>query len=303
MSPSPYRNAALFVLLSMLWGLSFVAIKAGLTEIPPVFFAALRFDVAAPLLLAFVAWRYEVWRPQGRADYASVVVGAVTLIAANNSLLFLGQQTITPAAASVMYGLNPILAPAFAFVLLDQRLDVVSILGIVLGLVGVVILVQPSPDALTAGSTLGKVSVLGAAVAVAFGSVLLQRLGATIDSIPLTTWAMVLGAVLLHGMSYGLGEAPTSGTLTPDIVSAVLVVGVLSTALAYPIYFTLIRQIGPVRANLVAYTVPIFAALTGLLLFGTGVTSATVLGFLVVVSGVSVLERRVLRDELRRAIG
>lgn len=303
MSPSPYRNAALFVLLSMLWGLSFVAIKAGLTEIPPVFFAALRFDVAAPLLLAFVAWRYEVWTPRTRADYVSVVVGAVTLIAANNSLLFLGQQTITPAAASVMYGLNPILAPAFAFVLLDQRLDAVSILGIVLGLVGVVILVQPSPDALTAGSTLGKVSVLGAAVAVAFGSVLLQRLGATIDSIPLTTWAMVLGAVLLHGMSYGLGESPTGPTLTPDVVSAVLVVGVLSTAVAYPIYFTLIRQIGPVRANLVAYTVPIFAALTGLLLFGTGVTPATVFGFVVVVSGVSVLERQVLRAELRRAVG
>jgi drug/metabolite transporter (DMT)-like permease len=303
MTLAAYRNAALFVLLSMLWGVSFVAIKTGLTAIPPVFFAALRFDVAAPLLLVFVALRYGEWIPESTADYASVVVGAVTLVAANNSLLFLGQQTITPAAASVMYGLNPILAPAFAFALLDQRLDAVSILGIVLGLVGVVILVQPSPDALTAGSTLGKVSVLGAAVAVAFGSVALRRLGATIDSIPLTTWAMVLGAALLHGMSVALGESPTAGAVTPGIVTAVLVVGVLSTALAYPIYFTLIRQIGPVRANLVAYTVPIFAALTGLLLFGTGVTSATVLGFVVVVAGVGVLERHVLRAELRRAIG
>lgn len=303
MNLAAYRNAALFVLLSMLWGVSFVAIKTGLTAIPPVFFAALRFDVAAPLLLVFVALRYGEWIPENTADYASVVVGAVTLVVANNSLLFLGQQTITPAAASVMYGLNPILAPAFAFALLDQRLESVSILGIVLGLVGVVILVQPSPDALTAGSTLGKVSVLGAAVAVAFGSVALRRLGATIDSIPLTTWAMVLGAALLHGMSVALGESPTAGAVTPGIVTAVLVVGVLSTALAYPIYFTLIRQIGPVRANLVAYTVPIFAALTGLLLFGTGVTSATVLGFVVVVAGVGVLERNVLRAELRRAIG
>jgi len=303
MTLAAYRNAALFVLLSMLWGVSFVAIKTGLTAIPPVFFAALRFDVAAPLLLVFVALRCGEWIPESTADYASVVVGAVTLVAANDSLLFLGQQTITPAAASVMYGLNPILAPAFAFALLDQRLDAVSVLGILLGLVGVVILVQPSPDALTAGSTLGKVSVLGAAVAVAFGSVALQRLGATIDSNPLTTWAMVLGAALLHGMSVALGESPAGDAVKPGVVTAVLVVGVLSTALAYPIYFTLTRQIGPVRANLVAYTVPIFAALTGLLLFGTGVTSATVLGFAVVVAGVGVLERHVLSAELRRAIG
>ncbi|MCG1003805.1 MULTISPECIES: DMT family transporter [Halobacterium] len=300
MKTGRYLNAGLFVLLAVLWGFSFVAIKTGLGELPPVFFAAVRFDVAVPFLLVFVAWRYDTWLPQNRADYAGVVVGAAALIAGNNGFLFLGQQAITPAAASVMYGLNPILAPALAFVLLDQRLDAVGLVGIAVGLLGVAIIVQPSPETLTSGSTVGQLLVLAAAMSVALGSVLLQRVDATLDSIPLTAWAMALGALLLHVVSVAIGESAAGATVTMPVVYAVLVLGVLSTAVAYPIFFTLIRKIGPVRTNLVAYAVPIFAAITSWLLFGESVTQSTAVGFLVVVAGVALLERQVVREELGR---
>ncbi|WP_353634312.1 DMT family transporter [Halobacterium sp. NMX12-1] len=301
MNAGRYLHAGLFVLLAVLWGFSFVAIKTGLGALPPVFFAALRFDVAVPLLLAYIAWHYDTWVPQSRADYAGIAVGALALIAGNNGFLFLGQQSITPAAASVMYGLNPLLAPAFAFVLLDQRLDAVSLGGIAVGLVGVAIIVQPSPETLTSGSTVGQLLVLAAAASVALGSVLLRRVDATLDSIPLTAWAMALGAAILHAVSVGLGESAAGTVVTTPVVYAVLVLGVLSTAVAYPIFFVLIRRIGPVRTNLVAYAVPIFAAITSWILFGTGVTPSTAVGFLVVVTGVAVLERQVVREELGRA--
>jgi drug/metabolite transporter (DMT)-like permease len=296
-----YQNAGLFVLVSALFGISFVAIKAGLDALPPVFFAALRADVAAPGLLAYIVWRYEVWYPRDRSDYASVAIGAVTLIAVNNGFLFIGQQTLTPAGASVLFGLNPILAPAFAFVLLDQRLDLLSIGGILLGLVGVIIIVQPSPETLMASSTVGQLSVLGAAASVALGSVLLRRFDATLASIPLTAWSILLAGPLLHVGSVALGESPALGdAFTPIVIAAVLVVGIPSTAVAYPIYFTLISRIGPVRTNLVAYFAPLFAAITGWVLLGEGVTVATAVGFLVVVTGIGVLERRVIHDEFER---
>ncbi|MFB6196070.1 MAG: DMT family transporter [Haloplanus sp.] len=300
MSGPRYRNVGLFLLLGVLFGSSFVAIKAGLNALPPVFFAALRFDVAAPVLLGYAAWRHDRWLPRTRADAASLVVGGVTIVAANNGLLFLGQRTITPAAASVMYGLNPILSPAFAFLLLGQRLDIRGIVGILLGLVGVVIIVQPSPETLTSGSTVGQLLVLGAAATIAAGSVLMRRIDATMDSIPLTAWAMALGAALLHAASYGLGESVAGTAPTPTLVLAVLVVAIPSTAAAYPIYFVLIRRIGPVRTNLVAYVVPIVAALTGWVLLGEPVTLATAVGFCVVVAGVALLERRVVATELGR---
>ena len=295
-----YRNAGLFVLLGVLFGSSFVAIKAGLDALPPVFFAALRFDVAAPLLLAYAAWRYDAWRPRSRADLTALAVGAVTIVAANNGLLFLGQRTITPAAASVMYGLNPILSPAVAFLLLGQRLDVRGAVGILLGLVGVVVIVQPSPETLTSGSTLGQLYVLGAAALIALGSVLMRRIDATMASIPLTAWAMALGAALLHLWSLAIGESIAGTDPTTTLVLAVLVVSIPSTAAAYPIYFTLIRRIGPVRTNLVAYVVPVVAALSGWVLLDEPVTLATAVGFCIVVAGVCLLERHVVAAELSR---
>jgi drug/metabolite transporter (DMT)-like permease len=298
-----HRDAILFVILAVLFGISFVAIKTGLRQLPPVLFAGLRFDVAALLLLAYVAATRErsAWLPQTRGDLAGIVVAAVFLIALNNGFLFAGQVTTTPAAASVMYGLNPILAPVFAWWLLGDRISAVGALGIGVALAGVVIIVQPSPSALTDTSTVGQLLVLGAAAAVAFGSVALQRVGSRMASLPLTAWAMGVGAVFLHVASLALGE-PVGPAFdpTPATVASILVVAIFSTAMAYPIYFGLIGRVGPVRANLVAYVVPIVAALSGWLLLGSAISLGTVVGFFVVVVGFALVERNVLREELRR---
>jgi drug/metabolite transporter (DMT)-like permease len=121
------------------------------------------------------------------------------------------------------------------------------------------------------------------------------------ESISLTAWAMAVGALLLHGASLAIGDSPTSVVgLSHITIASLLVVAVLSTALAYPIYFHLIGAVGPVRTNLVAYVVPVFAALTGWLLLGEPVSFWTAVGFLVVVAGFALVERETIRDEFLR---
>jgi drug/metabolite transporter (DMT)-like permease len=299
--PSRYRDGVLFALIAALFGGSFVAIKSGLAALPPLFFAALRFDIAAVLLLAFVALTRPrgTWLPRTRGDALGIGVAAALLIAANNALLFLGQGSTTTAAASVMYGLNPVLAPLFAWWLLEQRLAPLGALGIAVALAGVVIIVQPSPAALAGGSALGQVLVLGAAAAVALGSVGLEWVEPRMNSVPLTAWAMAVGAVLLHASSLAVAEAvPPLASLGRPVLLSVLAVAVPSTAVAYPIYFGLIGRVGPVRANLVAYAVPVFAALMGWLLLDEALSVWTAVGFPVVVVGFALVEREVIREEL-----
>lgn len=304
--PARYRDGVLFVVLAALFGGSFVAIKTGLRELPPVLFAGLRFDLAAVVLLGYVVLVRErsTWLPRSRADYLGIAIAAVFLVVFNNGLLFLGQETTTPAAASVMYGLNPILAPVFAWWLLGDRLSWVGALGIGVALAGVVLIVQPSPSTFTDASAVGQLLVLGAAAAVALGSVLLQRVGVDMESAPMTAWAMGVGAILLHVLSFAVGETQATvldvGLAT---VASVVAVAIPSTAVAYAIYFGLIERIGPVRSNLVAYVVPVFAAVTGWLFLGATVSAWTAVGFLVVVSGFVLIERETLRGELRRVRG
>jgi drug/metabolite transporter (DMT)-like permease len=301
--PPRYRDAVLFVALAALFGGSFVAIKTGLRELPPVLFAGLRFDLAAVVLLGYVVLVRDrsTWLPQSRADYLGIAVAAVFLVVLNNGLLFLGQGTTTPAAASVMYGLNPVLAPVFAWWLLGDRLSSVGALGIGVSLAGVVLIVQPSPSTFTDASAVGQLLVLGAAAAVALGSVLLQRVGVDMESTPMTAWAMGVGAILLHLLSFAIGETQTTvlaaGAAT---VWSVVLVAIPSTAVAYAIYFGLIERAGPVRTNLVAYVVPVFAALIGWVLLGAAVSAWTAVGFVVVVAGFALVERDTLRGELRR---
>jgi len=297
--PTRYRDAVLF-------GGSFVAIKTGLRELPPVLFAGLRFDLAAVALLAHVALSRprSAWWPRTRGDLLGIGAAAALLVALNNGLLFLGQGTTTPAVASVTYGLNPILAPVFAWWLLGDRHSPTGALGIGVALAGVVLVVRPSPSTLTDPSAVGQLLVLGAATAVALGSVLLRRVDPRMGTVPLTAWAMAVGALALHAASLALGESPRAVIgVSPATVASVLVVAIPSTAVAYAIYFALIDRIGPVRANLVAYAVPVFAALLGWLLLGATVSPGTVVGSLVVAAGFVLIERDTIRGELLRSRG
>lgn len=298
-----YRNMGLFVLVAVLFGCSFVAIETGLRELPPLLFASLRFDVAAVALGSYVVVTQprSTWLPRTRSDLLGIGVAGVFLIALNNALLFVGQGTTTPAMASMMYGLSPVLAPIFAWRLLGDRLSGVGVLGIAVALTGVVVILQPSLATLTSAGTVGQGLVLGAATAVAVGSVLLKRVSPEMGSLPLTAWATVLGAAVLHGTSVLAGEPPTAVIdVSLPTVASLLVVGVPSTAMAYAIRFDLIERIGPVRTSLVAYVVPIVAAVVGWALLGAGVSAVTVAGFAVVIAGFALVERGAVRREISR---
>ncbi len=295
------RAAFLFAATAFCFGTSFVGIEAGLVSLPPVLFAAFRVDVAALVLLVYAWHRYDSWRPRSRADVLGVVASGFLVVFANNVFLFVGQTTTSGNAGAVVYGLMPVVAPAFAvFLLHDERVSLVDAAGLLLGLAGVVVIVQPDPANLV-GST-GQGLVACAAVCVALGSVLLRRISPTMPTLALTGWSMALAAPAVHGASVVLGEsAPVAWT--PDVLGAVLYVGLLGTAAAYPAYYALIDAVGPVRANLTAYAMPVVAALTGWAVLDETVAPETAVGFVVVFAGFAVVQRRALVEGLHEWFG
>ena len=83
-------DAALFCSLALFWGLSFPVITVGLEHIPPLLFAALRYDVAAVLLLGYALVATEEWLPTGLNNHLAIIGGGLFLVA-GNGLLFIGQ--------------------------------------------------------------------------------------------------------------------------------------------------------------------------------------------------------------------
>ncbi|WP_231184184.1 DMT family transporter [Haladaptatus sp. DYF46] len=107
--------AALFAYVALAWGGSYVAISVGLHNLPPVFFAASRLDIAAVVLVpSVVAW-YDDWRSKTTGDWVTVCAAGLFVAAGTNAFLFLGQESTPSAVAAVVFALNPILATLFAW--------------------------------------------------------------------------------------------------------------------------------------------------------------------------------------------
>jgi len=289
------RDGLLFVLLAVLWGLSFPAISVGLESLPPLLFAAFRYDVAAALLLAYATLQTEFWRPVGRNNLAAVSGGGLFLVA-GNGLLFIGQQTVPSGVAAILQALVPIATALWALLLLGERLSSVGAAGVAVGFLGIGLVIQPDPSNLLAGDTAGRLLIVGQVASVALGGVLVQRAQPTLDRAALTGWSMFLGAVVLHVLSLVAGEFPDGETPTGTAVGAVLYLGVFSTAVAFLIYFYILEEHGAFEASLVAYLVPVVATLVGVFVLGEAIDTLTFAGFALVALGFALLKRRAIAD-------
>jgi len=297
---STRRETLLFVLLAMLWGTSFVAIKAGLEDLPPVLFAAIRYDLAGVLMLAYAAVATDDWLPRSRADWIAVAISATLVIALYNAFLFVGEQDVTSAVAAILIATNPILATAFSRALLpNERLSTVGTAGLVLGFVGVVLVTRPDVTGGLSAELVASGFVLLAALSIALGSVLLQRVDSGLGTEGLVAWSNGVGAVLLHAISRALPNESLGGmTLTAESVIAIVYLAVFASVIGYFVYFRLLDRLGAIQINLVSYATPVFAAVTGWLLLEETIDATTVTGFLVVLVGFLLLKRDAIREEL-----
>ncbi|MFB6133346.1 MAG: DMT family transporter [Halanaeroarchaeum sp.] len=300
---SPYRNVGLFVTLAAVWGTAFMAIKAGLDPFgaAPVLFAAVRYDIAGVLMLGYAVWAVDHWLPKGRREWLLVGVGGTLMIAGYHAFLFVGEQHTTSAAAAIIVSLSPVLTTGFARAFLPgERLNPLGILGLLLGLLGVVVLSNPSPGALASSAVMGEFLVLLAAVSFALGAVLTKVIDTPLPVETMEAWSMVLGAMLMHVASFALGENAAAVEVTPTAIASLAYLSIAASAVGFLIYFDLLARLGPVEINLVSYVAPVFAAMAGWLFLGESVTATSLAGFAIIFTGFWLLKREELGRELTK---
>jgi probable blue pigment (indigoidine) exporter len=297
---SARRNALLFLALAIVWGSAFVAISAGLEFFPPVLFAALRYDVAGIVMLAYAYVATEQPLPRGRKQWRVVAVAAVLLIAAYHALLFVGQQHTTSATAAIVVSLSPVLTTGFARLVLPQeRITPLGLLGLGLGVVGVGLIARPDPGNLLAPDAVGVPLIAGAAAAFALGSVLNRRSESGLPVVTMEAWAMVLGAAIMHGVSLAMpGESLADVDLTAEALLAIGYLSLVASAAGFLLYFALLERLGPIEVNLVSYVAPIVAAVVGWLLLGETVDAVAIAGFCTIAAGFALVKRRALAEEI-----
>ncbi len=285
-------HLALLLLLSVIWGLAFLFVDLGLDAFSPLLFAALRFDIAGPLLLlAAYLWAPEHILPKGRAQWSVILWTAALNILGYHALLYWGQQYTFEAIASVIVGLNPVLTTVFSRAMLkDERLAATGLVGLGIGLGGIAVLAVLKGGNIFDLQGVGEFAVAAAISCWALGTVVSRRIDHKMAPANLTAWQMVVGAVMLHPLAFFAEGGGTAQWTQTGIVSLVYL-ALLSSGFGYFLFFYLVPRLGPIRTAVVSTLTPISATVAGVIVLNDPVEPRMVIAFaMIVVSFLLVVE-------------
>jgi drug/metabolite transporter (DMT)-like permease len=274
------------VLLAALWGGSFLFMRVAAPVLGPVWLIALRVLIAGLVMLPLVMRRDQLGSL--RAHWRLLLWVGCMSSALPFTLLAYASLALTAGMTSILNATVPIFAALVGFAVYAEALDAKRVIGVLLGFLGVVVLVGLPQDA--AGSHLPSVLAgLAAAISYVFGANFAKRRLSHLPAGVFVTGSQ-LGAALVLLPLLPLFPPPQA----PDamVIGAVLALAVLSTSLAFLIYFQLIREVGPSRTLTVTYLIPVFAIAWGALLLDEALTLGMLLGGVLVLAGVALANRK-----------
>jgi drug/metabolite transporter (DMT)-like permease len=284
-----------FLLISIIWGSSFLFIELALRGLSPMQIVLGRLSAGAGVLLFLVAVRRESL-PRVPTVWAHLTLLAIVANILPFFLFSWGQQHVTSGLAGVFNGATPLFTLAIAVAALpEERLTRMRAVGLLIGFVGVFLVVGPWDQNPLTSSIPGQLACLGAALCYAISFVYTRRLLAGRGFRPLVMSGAQMGA----GVAIVAAAAPWTAnqpvSLSPVVVGSILFLGAVGTGLAYPLFYGLIEEAGATTASLVTYLIPVVAVTLGVLVLDEPVTWNLFAGAAVVIIGLAVAEGRLHR--------
>ena len=279
--------------LSVLWGGSFFFNGVALRELPPLTVVFLRVVLAALILLPLL-WVYRIRFPTGISGWKPFFTVALFNNVLPFSLIVAGQTYIPSGLASILNATTPLFTVVVMAAAGDEKMYPRRIAAVVTGLIGVIILRGQNLDF---GKGQGVGILLCLAGAFSYGLAALFARRHLSDSPPLATATFqLLASSLMMTIVVAIFERPWQLPM-PGATTwlAMLGLAALSTALAYIVFFQILRRSGPTNVMLVTLLIPVTAILLGYLVLGEEISRREIIGALVIGSALLLIDGRVLR--------
>ena len=285
--PRLARELALLLLLATLWGASYTFIKLGVATIAPITLIAARTAIAGLLLLAIMRWR-GVRLPRDGATWRRFLLQACLNSVIPWTLLAWGERSVDAGLATILNSASPI----FAFLLTaavtrHEAAPPRKLFGVVAGMAGICLIVGIEAFDAVAGGLVAELAIVAAAICYACAAIFGRNFRG-LDPMAPAAGSLLAGAAFLIPASLVM-ERPW--TMAPSAVSVLALLGlaVVSTALAFVIYFRLIQTLGSVGTTAQAYLrVPIGVAI-GVAVLGERLSPTAWIGLACVVAGVAAM--------------
>jgi drug/metabolite transporter (DMT)-like permease len=283
------RDVLELLLLSAIWGASFLLISIAVRSFPPPWVALLRLTFGSALLWAVLLARGRKLPP------ARLIVPLVLVAFLNNAVPFvlfpLGERVVPSNIAAVLNATTPIWALLLSIAFLGQRAEGSAVPGVVIGFLGVVLVVfsqsGTAPHASGHDYLVGVFIIALASASYAAATVLAKSRLVGLDPIGLATTQLTLAGVMVLPVAL-FGERPAS--IHPASLAAAITLGVLGSGLAYLLFYSLLDRVSSTQVVSVTYLGPIWGIFWGKIAHEK-ITPAAYLGVGIVIAGLILLNR------------
>lgn len=288
-----------FGLLTAIWGASFLFIKIALETLPPLTIVALRLTLGAILVWALVLPRRPSLRriPWGAMLFVGLTNSAVPFV-----LITWGEQYIPSGIAALVNGAVPIFAAILShWALQEERLSLLQWGGVLLGFFSLGWLFFPDVwqawhGLATWDGVLGQLAVVLASVCYAVGTVYARKHLRTFDPFLSAASQLTWGAALLWPLAFAVGSGLSWAAFPPRTLLAIGWLGLLSSGVAYVLYYALLRIMGATQVAMVTYVIPIVGLILGALVLHEPIGWHVILALGLILTSIVVVNRPAKRE-------
>jgi drug/metabolite transporter (DMT)-like permease len=289
---------AAFVALCLIWSSTWLAIKLGLRDLPPVSFAAIRFVIAIAVLLAISIGRVRLL-PSNRGDFKLLAWTGVLMFCLNYALLFWAELYVSSGLSAVLQATIPIFGMVFAhFVLPSEPLRGARILGAIVALGGVALICSRLFDFGGVLAFWGGVAIVFGAAGAALSNVFLKARAIRLAPAMIAAWQMIFGLVPLLVAGWILEGNPVHFHWTPRAVFCLFYLAIPGSALAFLLLYWLLPRMSVTNLQTISFITPPGAVLFGWLLGGESFSLWSLTGGALILAGVWLIFRKAKPAEL-----
>jgi drug/metabolite transporter (DMT)-like permease len=278
--------------LCIVWSSTWLAIKIGLRDLPPISFVAIRFSIAIIVLLAVSIGRTHLL-PQHRGDYTVLAITGILMFAVNYTLLFWAELHLSSGLAAVLQATIPIFGLMFAhWMLPDEPLRLQKLGGAIVALGGVTLICA---RLLGFNGTLafwGGVAVVIGAASAAFANVLVKARSMQLAPAMLAAWQMIFGTAPLLLLGLAVDGNPVHFHWSATSVFCLLYLAVIGSALTFLLLYWLLPRLSVAELQSISLITPPGAVMLGWLLGGETFPLSSLLGAALVLVGVWMIFRK-----------
>jgi drug/metabolite transporter (DMT)-like permease len=245
----------LLLTLAAIWGSSFVFIKVGVAEVPPVTLTAVRLALAAMFMAGVMMMRGSRF-PLNRSAWAMLAGSALIGNALPFALIAWGQQGIPSATSAILMGIMPLITMVVAHAFTeDEKVNARKAAGLLTGFIGLIVLVGPEALNGLTSSFVSQLALLGAATCYGFNAVLIRRMMAA-DRVAAVTAVMTMAAAMVIPFAFVL-EEPLAVEAHWQSWAVVIALGLVHTAIATVVMFSIVGRAGASFFSQINLLVPV----------------------------------------------